>query len=69
MERASEDDFFRLSKEDHWEKLHGVVKARLIAGGIAGHQETGKRVRAALDRIKTESRLNALRVARHLGGR
>lgn len=67
LDGATEEDFYRLFKDQYPEKhLHRVVKACVSADGSPGHEEAGRRAKAALDRIARESDLNRLRVQNHL---
>jgi hypothetical protein len=66
LDAATEQQLYDLFKQDHGAKLPRIVKACLRLGGVAGHTEFGQRVRAALNRIAAESKLNADRVRRYL---
>jgi hypothetical protein len=69
MEAASAGEFYELFKKDHGDKLQRLVRGCLRVGGVAGHEEVGKRVRSALEKIAAESAINKLRVSRILGRR
>jgi hypothetical protein len=66
LDAATEQQFYDLFKKDHGNRLHIVVKGCIRIGEIAGHEQAGKRVRAALERIAADSAINAIRVNRYL---
>ena len=66
LDEASEQEFHDLFKGTRGRNLARIVIGCVRVGGIAGHEGTAAKVRAALDRIAAESPINAVRVNRYL---
>jgi AraC-like DNA-binding protein len=62
---ASEDDFYRLFKENHGKSLNAIIKSCLEFEARDEYKKIGQAARAALQTIGNESPLNAIRVRRY----
>jgi AraC-like DNA-binding protein len=62
---ASEDDFYRLFKENHGKSLNAIIKSCLEFDARDEYKKIGQAARAALQTIGNESPLNAIRVRRY----
>lgn len=65
LRTASEDDFYKLFKQEHGESLGDIVKSCLQFESFEEHRTIGRVARAALLRIGKENPLNAIRVRRY----
>jgi hypothetical protein len=62
VEKASEEDYFQLFMQNQGDNLSKVIRACLQFETISGYQHLAQKPRAALERIGSQSKLNAQRV-------
>ncbi len=62
VEKASEEDYFQLFMQNQGDNLSKVIRACLQFETISGYQHIAQKPRAALERIGSQSKLNAQRV-------